>query len=696
MRNILLFSALALVAAPSASGGLGSLQLREVPLRGERLPATVTRLQPFHLVGVHWRGTGRVELRTRSGAAGWSQWRAVAAADHDAPDAGTREARATGAWRVSAPLWVGRATEVELRTVGRVLRARTLTVRSPVSLVPLRTTAAAGAPRIVNRAAWQADETIKRAKPNYADALVMAHVHHTAGTNSYTREQAPAIVRAIQTYHVKGNGWNDIGYNALVDRFGTVYEGRFGGVDRNVVGAHARGFNTGSYGIAVLGDFRTTAPPNAATDALVQTLAWRLDLAHVDPLGTFNGISSGNERFNPGIPVFLRAISGHRDTGLTTCPGERLYALIPALAQRAAALGLPKVYAPAARQDETGGFRLTARLSSPLPWSATVVDSSGVELGHASGTGAAVDWVWRPAGTIPAGVRWRIETPGATPAEGSFAGATTGALTLTAASATPAAISPNGDGQGDTTTVAFTLGANANVTISVVDAAGTSVAELEPRTWRRAGTRTVVFDGRGLADGAYTVRVLARGTGGREATLDVAVSISRMLGRLSLDAPAFTPNGDGRGDELSLTMPLAGPATVTVNVLRDGRWVATPFSGPLDTGTHLVRWDGTKRLGKARDGSYTISVEASDGVLATRAELPFLLDATAPTVRVVSTVPPRIRVSEAATLVVRANGARRLLRAVGPATLRIPRLERLRTLVVRARDAAGNESVLRR
>ena len=121
---------------------------------------------------------------------------------------------------------------------------------------------------------------------------------------------------------MKGNGWNDIGYNALVDRFGTVYEGRYGGIDRNVVGAHAKGFNTGSFGVAVMGDFRSVEPPPAAVDALVQTLAWRLDLAHVDPLSTFNAISSGNERFASGIPVFLRTIAGHRDTGLTTCPGS--------------------------------------------------------------------------------------------------------------------------------------------------------------------------------------------------------------------------------------------------------------------------------------------------------------------------------------------------------------------------------------
>ena len=160
-----------------------------------------------------------------------------------------------------------------MRAIGRVTRARALTVRSPVSKVPLRTIAAAGMPRIVPRSAWQADESIVRAKPEYADTLRMAYVHHTAGTNSYTRLQAPAVVRAIEVYHVKGNGWNDIGYNALVDRFGTVYEGRCGGIDRNVVGAHAKGFNTGSFGIAVMGDFRTVDPPAAAVDALVRTLA---------------------------------------------------------------------------------------------------------------------------------------------------------------------------------------------------------------------------------------------------------------------------------------------------------------------------------------------------------------------------------------------------------------------------------------
>ena len=694
VRRLLPLVVLALAVPASASAGLATLQVRELPLHGERTLAAATG-GPFQLVGIHWQGPGRLELRTRTGD-GWTRWGPVQEDEGDAPDAGTAEARESRTWRLGAPVWVGRGDGLEVRAVGRVTRARALTVRSPVSKVPVRTVAAAGIPQIVPRSGWLADEAIRKEKPVYADTLRMAFVHHTAGTNDYTRLQAPAIVRAIELYHVKGNGWNDIGYNALVDRFGTVYEGRYGGIDRNVVGAHAKGFNTGSFGVAVMGDFRTAAPPGAAVDALVRTLAWRLDLAHVDPLAMFTAISSGNERFNPGIPVLLRAVSGHRDTGLTTCPGQRLYDLIPTIAHRVATLGLPKVYAPTVATDESGGTRFTARLSAALPWTVTVTDASGGELGRGEGTGAAVDWTWLPAAPVPAGTQWRIETPGATAAEGVLAATAAGALAVTGARAQPATITPNGDGQDDAATISYTLGANANVEVTVMDASGTTVAELEPKQWRRASARTIVFDGRSLPDGAYVVHVTANATGGRTAAADVPVVLTRTLGRIALASPAMTPNGDGRDDTLSLTVPLTAPAGLTVRILRDGRWVATPFEGTLGPGSQVVTWDGRKRLGPARDGSYVAAVEVVDAVGAATIEIPFVLDATAPGVRVVSAEPPRIWVSEAATLDVRVNGARRAMRADGPGTLRIPRIERLRTLVVVARDSAGNTTTFRR
>ncbi len=697
-RRLALLPVLFVLAWPAhAAAGLASLEVHDLPLGGQRTLSASGPLTQFQLVGIHWRGPGSLEVRTGLTGGRWSSWQPVVEDDGDAPDRGTAEARALRGWRFGSPVWVGRANRVEVRVArGRVTRAQALTVRSPVSRVPLRTTATAGQPAIVPRSGWQADESIRRAEPIYADQLRMAFVHHTAGTNDYTRLQAPAIVRGIELYHVQGNGWNDIGYNALVDRFGTVYEGRYGGLDRNVVGAHAKGFNTGSFGIAVMGDFRTVDPPPAAVDALVRTLAWRLDLGHVDPLGTLNAISSGNERFDEGIPVFLRAISGHRDTGLTECPGQRLYAMIPSIAQRVAALGLPKLYAPLAAPDEAGGIRLTARLSSSLAWRATITDAAGVELSSGAGVGSTVDWTWRPAGPIPPGARWRIEAPGATAAVGTLGTQATTALQLAPASTAPVTITPNGDGQGDTAEVAFTLTADANVRGDVVDASGAIVAAAAPARWRRAGERTVTVGGQTLADGAYTLRLTAKATGDRQATIDVPLLVTRTLGRVSLGAQTFTPNGDGRGDALAITVPLAAPATLTVRILRDGHWVATPLAGPVEAGVQLVSWDGAKRLGRARDGDYVVSVDAVDAIATAHVELPFVLDRTAPVVRVASSAPPRLRVSEQATLAVRANGALRTMRVREAGTVRIPRIARLRTLVVVARDEAGNRSVFRR
>ena len=180
-------------------------------------------------------------------------------------------------------------------------------------------------------------------------------MHHTAGSNSYTASQSAAIVRGIEIYHVKGNGWNDIGYNFLVDKYGQVFEGRYGGIDKNVIGAHAEGFNTGSFGVALLGTYQSVAPTAAAKTALVNLLAWRMDIAHVDPLSTLTFTSGGNGRFSAGTPVFLRAVSGHKDTGFTSCPGTVVYGMLGALARQAAAAGLPKLYAPLV-QGQLGGL----------------------------------------------------------------------------------------------------------------------------------------------------------------------------------------------------------------------------------------------------------------------------------------------------------------------------------------------------
>ena len=236
-------------------------------------------------------------------------------------------------------------------------------VRSPAAPAPPRTIATAQVPEMVRRPAWGASES-RRDPIEYASSLRLAVVHHTAGSNSYSRAEAPAIVRGIQTYHVRGNGWNDIGYNFLVDRYGQVYEGRAGGITRNVIGAHAGGFNDGTVGVAVIGSYSSGRISAAAQAAVSRLIAWRLDVAHVDPLALPTYVSNGNARYPKGTPVIMRGVVGHRETGFTSCPGDALMGQLAALARGAWTAGLPKVFDPRVRGSIGGSVRLTARLSS--------------------------------------------------------------------------------------------------------------------------------------------------------------------------------------------------------------------------------------------------------------------------------------------------------------------------------------------
>src|SRR5262249_40299884 len=200
----------------------------------------------------------------------------------------------------------------------------------------------------------------------------------------------------------------------LVDRFGTIYEGRYGGVDRNVIGAHALGFNTGSVGIALLGTYGSTMPSQAAQDAIAKLIAWRLDLAHVDPTSFVNVISGGSEKYATGIPVLLSAVSGHRDTGLTECPGNALYARLGAIAAAARAFGGLKIFDPEA--EVTGSvMRVRARLSAAQAWAVTITSSAGVEVASGSGTGTDVDWSWDSAGMPAGSYTWSVSAGSARP-----------------------------------------------------------------------------------------------------------------------------------------------------------------------------------------------------------------------------------------------------------------------------------------
>jgi len=648
--------------------------------------------KPFTLAGVHWRGPGRVLFRTRSLEGRWSGWRAAAPEDEDRPDAGSRELRLRKGWRIGNPWWVGPSDRIETRAVGRVSRVRAFLVWSPEVRIPYRVPAATTAPPIVPRLSWGADESIRRNQPSYADAVRFAVVHHTAGRNGYSQSEAAAIVKGIQLYHVRGNGWNDIGYNYLVDRFGTVYEGRFGGSERNVVGAHAQGFNTGSAGIAVLGTYGGSAPSQAAQKAVADLIAWRLDLAHVDPTGLLNFISGGSNRFPSGVPVLLRAVSGHRDTGFTSCPGDAFYARLNALATQAARTGLPKIYEPRIEAGE-GLFRFRARLSSAQPWLVTLTTQAGAEVARGTGSGSTVDWTWDSLSSPRGSYRWSITAGSARPATGPLRLGGTSAALAVEASAAPAALTPNGDGQSDATVVSYRLNVAANVTVAVVDQGGVAVATPVDRVWTSAGEHTTTIDGAALPDGVYTVVVTARTPAGVEVQKSVPLAVSRTLGLVSAMPELFSPNGDGRNDTLDLSFSLTVAADVRIRILREGRWVASPLFARYEPGAHRFSWNGMRAVGRLRDGSYSAVVEASDAVAgAVSVDVPFASDTVAPRVRFVPSRFVRVEVSEPGRLLLRIDGARveRKVRKAG--VVRVRWEGAARKVRVVAEDAAGNRS----
>ena len=645
----------------------------------------------FTLAGVQWRGTGTVRFRTRSAIGRWSPWRAATPEAEDGPDASSREHRVI-TWRLGNPWWVGDSNRLQARVTGRVARVRAQLVWSPESRIPLRVPAATVAPPIVPRATWGANEKIRRGPPSYASDVRFAIVHHTAGKNGYSRAEAPAIVRGIQLFHVQGNGWNDIGYNFLVDRFGTIYEGRFGGIDRDVVGAHALGFNTGSVGIALLGTYEDTAPSAAAQDAIARLVAWRLDLAHVDPTAFVNVISGGSERYTRGIPVLLNGVSGHRDTGFTACPGDVLYGRLGTIASTARSLGGLKIFEPRATVSSSA-VRVRARLSQPQSWTVAFTSAGGAEVARGTGSGTAVDWTWDSAGAAAGAYGWTVSAGTARPATGSVrAGGGSLPLAIESLAAEPEAISPNGDGQADSTSVTYRISASANVTVEVTDAVGGVVATAVDRVWTGGGQHTVELDGAPLADGTYNVVVTARTAAGLSVQRVIPLSVNRTLGIVTAQPAAFSPNGDGRRDRLTVTFALTAPADVRIRIERDDRWVASPLVASYPAGTQRFVWDGMRAAGLVRDGEYTAIVEAVGGVGAISYGAPFVADSTVPRVRVLPGRGIRVEVSEAAmlTLVVDGQALKREVRRAG--IVRIPWSGQATRVRVVAWDAAGNTS----
>ena len=289
--------------------------------------------RPTH-IAFSWtgdEGTG-VRFRTVASIREVSRWRRAPEA-HDAE---------RGNQHFSAVLTVDRPVAVEYEPVappGTAMGPVTLdylnTADGPVEAfsIPAVASAAAETPMIVTRAEWGADESLKRTngscRRKFFDVQQL-FVHHTAGSNN---DPDPfATMRAIYWYHTVRQGWCDLGYNFVVAPDGTIFEGRWARRyapwethssenldDQAVAGAHVAGYNSGSVGVSVMGNFSRVKPTPVIRRTLAEFLAWEADRHDLDPTAKHTYVNP-----ETGVRRSMMVIAGHRAAGQTECPGTYL------------------------------------------------------------------------------------------------------------------------------------------------------------------------------------------------------------------------------------------------------------------------------------------------------------------------------------------------------------------------------------
>ena len=328
--------------AISAAAGTGLLLRPRLPsaqaraprgfsldVRGSDFGRILQAPRRFQIIGAHTHG---VEVRTRTRGGRWGAWAPLRAGGAHGPDHPKHD-------HSSDPVWVGDADELQLRGARRALRLQFVSVPAAARRrhLSVRSAQVAGAPAMITRDQWGPGFTA-RVAPSYGEVQI-AFVHHTVNANDYAPEDSAGIVLGIAKYHRDHNGWNDIGYNFLVDKYGQLFEGRGGGIDQPVIGAQAEGWNRLSTGVANIGTFSAITQTPEAIDAIARLLGWKMTLHGIPCEGTVVVTSGGGStnRYAYGTQVTMQRISGHRDGCSTECPGNALYAQLPDIRTKSSA-----------------------------------------------------------------------------------------------------------------------------------------------------------------------------------------------------------------------------------------------------------------------------------------------------------------------------------------------------------------------
>jgi uncharacterized protein with LGFP repeats len=398
----------------------GDTQLTQQPLidlGGGVTVREISQATPFSMValtGGDLTGTS-ARVRARHADGSWGPW-------HDTETLESGGGGSSPALRGTDPVFVGNTTTVQIavtRPAGAPLTSQPIgktpaapglgyipaSAEQPLAqnvsavlisppqapadtqwILPTAAIAPGQPPNIISRSQWGADESVRCHDRPLHDGIHAAVVHHTAENNDYAPEDSAAIVQSIYAYHTKLLGWCDIAYNALVDKYGQVFEGRAGALTGPIDGDHTGGFNRGTWAVAMIGNFDDVAPPPIQLRTVGRLLGWRLSMDHVNPRGTVTLRSDGGPYTNypAGAPATLPTIFSHRDVGATDCPGNVAYSLLDEIRDVAARFNRPlgpedmamllqggAIYA---RWQATGG--MTSALGAPTSPEATGADST--------------------------------------------------------------------------------------------------------------------------------------------------------------------------------------------------------------------------------------------------------------------------------------------------------------------------------
>jgi len=275
----------------------------------------------FDLAGLGGE-TRETDLRARIKGGEWTDWTVTANGD---------------------PVWFGGMDELQIRTHGWKPSGSVSYVK--VTEGGMTETAAlrggGGKPNVISRRQWGANKKSggckPRRNPDYGKVKA-ASVHHTVSAVNYSESEAKGLVLGICRFHRNSNGWDDIGYSTLVDRFGNIYEGRAGGLGRAVVGAHTQGVNAQTTGVAVLGTHSSNPVSRAGLSGVAKWLAWKLPEHGLNANGRVRLKSAGGDtaRYPAGTRFRVQRIFGHKKSNFTECPGNALSGQLPKLRDKVA------------------------------------------------------------------------------------------------------------------------------------------------------------------------------------------------------------------------------------------------------------------------------------------------------------------------------------------------------------------------